>query len=117
MPVLNALVIGDRRVSVDDEGYLVNMDDWDESVAIALAKQTGTAVLTQDKIAILKFIRSYYKTYNFFPMLSAVCKNIAKPRDCMTEEFYTPLIAWKLAGLPKPDEPVLSLLEAGQTPG
>jgi hypothetical protein len=33
------------------------------------------------------------------------------------EEFYNPLLAWKLAGLPKPEEPIISLLEAGQSPG
>jgi hypothetical protein len=50
-------------------------------------------------------------------MLSAICKNVNKPKDCLQEEFYNPLIAWKLAGLPQPEEPLISLLEADQSPG
>jgi hypothetical protein len=46
-----------------------------------------------------------------------VCKKISKPKDCMIEEFSAPLVAWKLAGLPHPEEPIISLLTAGQTPG
>ncbi|MGE5173783.1 MAG: TusE/DsrC/DsvC family sulfur relay protein [Betaproteobacteria bacterium] len=107
----------DKPVTIDDEGYLVNMNDWDESVAQALAEREGSGPLTSDKIEILKFIREYYKRYDFFPILRAVCKNVNKPRDCMNEDFPNPLIAWKLAGLPHPEEPVISLLEAGQSPG
>jgi sulfur relay (sulfurtransferase) DsrC/TusE family protein len=77
----------------------------------------GVGDVTEDKLAILKFIRWYYKKYNFFPMLSAVCKNVNRPRDCFHEEFYNPMLAWKLAGLPHPEEPLISLLEADQTPG
>lgn len=118
MPVLDYIKVneGAKRVAIDEDGYLANMDDWDESVARALAERSGFGELTSDKIEILKFIREYYKKYNFFPMLRAVCKHVDKPRDCMVDEFEVPLDAWKLAGLPHPEEPVISLLEAGQTP-
>ena len=118
MPVLDYIEInnGAKRVAIDEDGYLVNLDDWDESVASALAERMGYGRLTGDKIEILKFIREYYKKHNFFPILRAVCKHVSKPRDCMIDEFVVPLNAWKLAGLPHPEEPVISLLEAGQTP-
>src|SRR5512144_1272704 len=117
-PVLDYIEInkGAKRVAIDDNGYLVNFDDWDESVARALAERTGFGELTGDRIEILKFIREHYKKYNFFPILRAVCKYVNKPRDCMIDEFEVPLVAWKLAGLPHPEEPVISLLEAGQSP-
>ena len=107
---------GKKRIAIDEDGYLVNMDEWDESVARALAERMKCGQLTRDKIEILIFIREHYKKYNFFPILRSVCKNLNKPRDCMRDEFEVPLIAWKLAGLPHPEEPVISLLEAGQTP-
>jgi TusE/DsrC/DsvC family sulfur relay protein len=107
----------DKKIAVDDEGYLVNYDDWNETVAKTLAERAGVGELSQDRIAILKFIREYYKQYNFSPLLRAVCKNVHRPKDCVHEEFYNPLLAWKLAGLPKPEEPIISLLEAGQSPG
>ncbi len=106
-----------KKIAVDDEGYLVNIDDWDESVARVLAARLKMGDLTDEKIAMLKFIHEYYKKYDFFPIVGAVCKNVNKPRDCMIETFDVPLVAWKLAGLPHPTEPVISLLEAGQSPG
>lgn len=114
MPVLE---YEKKKINVDDEGYLVNFDGWDEGAARALAAREGIDELTEDRIAILKFIREYYKTYNFFPILNAICKNVHEPKDCMQEKFMNPLVAWKIAGLPKPEEPVISLLEAGQSPG
>jgi TusE/DsrC/DsvC family sulfur relay protein len=117
MPVLDYLEIKGKKIAIDEEGYLVNFDDWDEAVAATLAGREGLADLTDDKLAALRFIREYYKKYNYFPILNAICKNIHKPKDCVQEDFINALLAWKLAGLPKPEEPIISLLEAGQSPG
>jgi TusE/DsrC/DsvC family sulfur relay protein len=114
MPVLE---YKEKKINVDDEGYLVNLDDWDEGVARALAAREGIDELADDRIAILKFIREYYKTYNFFPILNAICKRVSEPKDCVQEKFMNALLAWKIAGLPRPEEPIVSLLEAGQSPG
>jgi TusE/DsrC/DsvC family sulfur relay protein len=106
-----------KRVAVDEEGYLVNYGEWDEMAAQALAAQEGVGELPPDKISALKFIREYYERYNFFPILNAVCKHVHKPKDCVQEDFLNPLLAWKIAGLPRPEEPIISLLAAGQSPG
>jgi TusE/DsrC/DsvC family sulfur relay protein len=107
----------DRMIAVDEEGYLVNFDDWDEDVARELAISAGVGELTPESIAMLKFIRDHYETYNFFPIVNSICRNIHAPKDCVAEKFFNPLIAWKIAGLPPPEEPIISLLEAGQSPG
>ena len=114
MPVLKEKK---RMIAVDDEGYLINFDDWDEGVARELAARADVRELTPEGISMLKFIRGYYKTYNFFPIVNSICRNIHAPKDCVTEKFFNPLIAWRIAGLPHPEEPVISLLEAGQSPG
>jgi hypothetical protein len=41
----------------------------------------------------------------------------ALPPGKFLRRFFAPLLAWKLAGLPTPEEPVISLLSAGQSPG
>lgn len=105
-----------KKVEIDDEGYLVNMDDWDENVACALAEREGVEELTNDRLEVLKFSRDYYKKFNFFPIMRGICKNIHQPKDCVSEQFASPLQAWKLAGLQKPDELVVNVLEYGQTP-
>jgi len=106
-----------RMIDVDSYGYLINFNEWDEDVARELAARAGISELTPESIAILKFIRDHYKTYNFFPIVGSICKKIHEPQDCVNEKFMNPLVAWKIAGLPHPDEPIISLLEAGQSPG
>lgn len=109
--------IKNRIVAVDEDGYLVNFDDWDEDVARELAARANVGELTPERISMLKFIRDHYKTYNFFPIVNSICRNIHAPKDCVAEKFLNPLIAWKIAGLPHPGEPIISLLVAGQSPG
>lgn len=106
-----------KKTAVDDEGYLVNFDDWDEEVARELAARAEVGELTPESIAILKFIRDHYKVFNFFPIVNSICTKLHEPKDCVTKKFFNPLIAWKIAGLPHPEEPIISLLEAGQSPG
>ncbi|MBI5100665.1 MAG: TusE/DsrC/DsvC family sulfur relay protein [Nitrospirae bacterium] len=103
MPVIEYL---GTRITLDDDGYLVNTGDWNETVARALAEREGAGEMTKDKMDILKFMRHYYEEYNFFPILRFVCKNVGQPKDCVTEKFIEPVIAWKIAGLPNPGDEV-----------
>jgi TusE/DsrC/DsvC family sulfur relay protein len=107
----------DRTVPVDNDGYLIDFNDWDELVAQELASRAGIGALGAESIAMLKFIRDHYKIYKFFPIINSICRNLHEPKDCVAEKFPNPLVAWKIAGLPHPEEPVISLLEAGQSPG
>ena len=91
-----------KQIELDDEGFMVNMDEWDEEVAKSLAEQQEGTELTEEKMEILRFMRSYYQKFHAFPILHYVCKNIHQPRECVREKFIDPMRAWKLAGLPKP---------------
>ena len=86
-------------------------------MAQALAAREGIKALGPDRLNMLKFIRWYYRTFDFFPIINAICKKVHEPKDCVHEKFINRLIAWKVAGLPHPEEPITSLLEAGQSPG
>ncbi len=114
MPVMQ---VNDRTIALDDEGYLVNFQDWDEEVACELAARLDVGKLGAESISMLKFIRDHYRVFNFFPIVNSICRNIHAPKNCVSEKFFNPLIAWKIAGLPHPEEPIISLLEAGQSPG
>jgi tRNA 2-thiouridine synthesizing protein E len=56
-------------------------------------------------------MRNYFKQYNAFPILRAVCRNVHQPRNCVREDFIDPIKAWKIEGFPKPLEQVVSDLE------
>lgn len=94
-------------ITVDDDGFLVNIDDWSEPVARVLAAREGIADLPEDRLDILKFMREYYGKHRFFPIVRYVCKNVHQPNNCVTEQFIDPVTAWKIAGLPNPGEEVL----------
>ena len=103
-------------VRMDEEGYLLDFDEWDENTASAIAHREGIKELTKEHIDILKFIRRHFSEYGYFPVVHAVCKNVSQPEACLTERFMNPIVAWKIAGLPKPDAVILNLIEHGEPP-
>jgi len=95
----------DLTIKVDDEGYLLNLDDWNERVACALThtvEDVDECDLTDDRMEILKFMRDYYRRFEAFPIVRQVCKNVRQQNACLYEQFIDPIKAWKIAGLPKP---------------
>jgi tRNA 2-thiouridine synthesizing protein E len=109
-----AIEVKGKKIELDDEGYLVNSEDWSENVACALADKEGvskTCPLTKEKIEILKFMREYYQKFEAFPIPRGVCIRVHQERQCTYEEFPEPLLAWKIAGLPKPSRHVVASLQ------
>lgn len=102
--------VAGRKIEVDSEGFLVNENDWDEAVACALAEREGIEELTKERMAIIKFMREFYKVNHAFPVLNGVCLRVNQPKSCVRKQFMDPLTAWKVAGLPKPDEHVVAEL-------
>lgn len=99
-----------RKIPLDKEGYLTNFEDWNEDIAHILAEREEVDELTKERMDILLFMRDYYKKFNAFPILNAVCRNIHQPDGCTYEQFPDPIIAWKIAGLPKPTTEVFALI-------
>jgi len=93
-------------ITVDEDGFLVRSEDWTEAVARVLAMREGIGELSEDKLDILRFMRTYYLKHHFFPIVRFICKNVHQPRNCVTEQFMDPVKAWKIAGLPNPGEEV-----------
>lgn len=105
-----------RPERTDTEGYLLDYENWDENIAADMAAHEGIGNLTREHLEVLRFIRRHYEQYHYFPVVHSICRNISQPRDCMSEGFMTPALAWKIAGLPKPDVVVRNLLEHGESP-
>jgi TusE/DsrC/DsvC family sulfur relay protein len=105
------------KIELDDEGFLIDFDKWNKKVACALAEREGVSKqcpLTKEKMNILKYMRNYYKKFNSFPIVRYVCKNVHQPKDCQYEQFPDPIIAWKIAGLPKPMVEVYAYIKHGK---
>jgi tRNA 2-thiouridine synthesizing protein E len=99
-----------KQIEVDDDGYLLNLDDWTNDLATHLAKQDGVE-LTESHWEVINFLREYYKQYQIAPMIKILVKEIGKamgPEKGNTKYLYElypggpAKQACKYAGLPKP---------------
>lgn len=92
-----------KNITLDNEGFLVDQEDWNHDVARVIAKQTGIDELNDEQMEIIEFLRKYYQKFNAFPILNYVCKHVKQSQSCLNDEFINPMNAWKIAGLPKLD--------------
>jgi tRNA 2-thiouridine synthesizing protein E len=106
MSTIATIALKERGVSVDDEGFLIEPEEWTEAVARVLAAREGIAELTEEQLDILRFMRTYYGRHHFFPIVRFVCRSVGQPGACITDRFSDPVTAWKIAGLPNPGEQV-----------
>ncbi|MCP5277630.1 MAG: TusE/DsrC/DsvC family sulfur relay protein [Thiobacillus sp.] len=56
------LMVDGKEVLTDPEGYILNMDEWSENYAVALAAQEGLT-LTDEHWEVIRFIREYYEEH------------------------------------------------------
>jgi len=102
--------VNGKSYEVDEEGYLVNLNDWNEEVAVYLA-QTENVTLTDQHWEVLNFLRDYYNEFQIAPAVRVLTKAIGKKLGAekgnsqyLYELFpYGPAKqACKIAGLAKP---------------
>ena len=106
-----SLEVNGATIDLDDDGYLVDRTQWNQDVALALAK-TEDVEMSDQHWEIVNFLRSYYEEYQIAPMIKILAKEIAKIRDIDKREASKVLYdlfpsgpakqACKIAGLPKP---------------
>lgn len=98
--------VKNKKIEVNDEGFLIHPEQWDKDVAETLAKQEeGIENLTEDHWAVVNYIRNYYIEKNLAPMVRKVCQTTGFPLKYIYELFPSGPAkgACKVAGLPKPD--------------
>lgn len=98
-------------IEFDEEGYLRNLEDWDESVANSIADMEGLT-LTQEHWEIIHIIREFYEQYQLSPAMRPLVKAVSlklgkdKGKSIYLMKLFpgspAKLIA-KISGLPKPD--------------
>lgn len=104
------LQVDGRRIELDEDLCLCNLDDWDEAVALALAAEEGLQ-LEEAHWEIIQAVRQFYQQFDLSPANRALVRYV---RQQLGEEkgnsAYLNLlfngrparIASRLAGLPKP---------------
>ena len=103
---MSEIEVAGRKIEVNEEGFLLHPEEWDEDVARALARvEEGLEELSDEHWAVIKYIRSYFNENNLAPMVRKLCKASGLPLKRIFELFPSGPAkgACKLAGLPKPD--------------
>jgi tRNA 2-thiouridine synthesizing protein E len=105
-----ALDVGGKSIETDEEGYLVNRDDWSQEVAEAIAKAENLD-MSENHWEVVNFLREYYDEYQIAPAVRVLTKAIGKKlgKDKGNSKYLYELFpygpakqACKIAGLPKP---------------
>jgi tRNA 2-thiouridine synthesizing protein E len=105
-----SIEVNGKSIETDEEGYIVNLSDWDEDIANELAKEEGID-MSENHWEVVNFLREYYDEYQIAPAVRVLTKAIGKKLGAekgnskyLYELFpYGPAKqACKIAGLPKP---------------
>ncbi|MDD2724697.1 MAG: TusE/DsrC/DsvC family sulfur relay protein [Methylovulum sp.] len=104
------LMVDGMALATTEQGFLVNLADWNEQVALALA-EVEHIQLTDAHWELIGFMRHYYQQYKHLPNARVFAKAIAKTlgEDKGNSRYLLKLFpdgplkyTCKLAGLAKP---------------
>lgn len=96
--------VNGQVVELDEDGFLVTLDQWNEDVAKFLAKEEGVEELTEDHWKLINYLKGYFAEYGIAPMV----RKMTKESGYSLKEIYDLFPsgpakgACKVAGLPKP---------------
>ncbi|MCL4847176.1 MAG: TusE/DsrC/DsvC family sulfur relay protein [Acidobacteria bacterium] len=94
------------QIELNEEGFLLHPDLWNDEVAAALAREAeGIQALNEKHWAIVNYIRGYWLEKGMAPMIRALCQQTGVRLREVYELFPSGPAkgACKVAGLPKPD--------------
>jgi len=112
------ITVQGKVIETDDEGYLLNRDDWSELVAEEMAftqAQQDHVKLTETHWGLIHYFRDYYLEYKVHPTMHKLVMTLGKQHgehfhdEKAYEKFLYDIFPHgpvqelcKLAGLPKP---------------
>jgi tRNA 2-thiouridine synthesizing protein E len=66
-----------KSYETDEEGYLVNLSDWNTEIANYIAK-TEEVPMTDQHWEVINFLREYFEEYQIAPAVRVLTKAIGK---------------------------------------
>lgn len=93
-----------KKIEVDEDGFLVDPEDWNEDVVKIFAKVEEVDNLTENHWKVINYLRDYFKQFGIAPMIRKLCKDTGFSLKEIYDMFPSGPAkgACKLAGLPKP---------------
>ncbi|MFA6901571.1 MAG: TusE/DsrC/DsvC family sulfur relay protein [Gallionellaceae bacterium] len=93
----------------DGDGFLLDPENWNEELALSIAREEGLAELGDEHWAIIRFLRENYLSGGL-PAVSHVCRVNHFDSNCLPDLFQSVKAAWRIAGLPNPGEEAKSYM-------
>ncbi|MBI5331004.1 MAG: TusE/DsrC/DsvC family sulfur relay protein [Betaproteobacteria bacterium] len=90
--------------SFDPDGFMREMEHWNEETARRIASEDGLGDLDERQITLVRQLRTSYQRLGALPAWTHVCHLAGFGPDCMTRLFPDAREAWRIAGLPNPGE-------------
>ncbi|MEJ1297234.1 MAG: TusE/DsrC/DsvC family sulfur relay protein [Candidatus Sedimenticola sp. (ex Thyasira tokunagai)] len=99
-----------KTFETDEEGYLVNLNEWIPAIATEMSKEDELE-LTDEHWDIINFLREYYEEYQIAPAVRVLTKAVGKKlgKEKGNSKYLYSLFpygpgkqACRFAGLPKP---------------
>ncbi|MCP4291200.1 MAG: TusE/DsrC/DsvC family sulfur relay protein [bacterium] len=96
---------GKIRVDLDEKGYLLDPEQWNDKVAQALAQDEGIDKLTEEHWRVIDYLREFQEEHNTAPMIRILCRETGYTLMQIYDLFENGPAkgACRVAGLPRPD--------------
>ncbi len=88
----------------DEDDFIINPDNWTESLAQQLATNAEITALEKSHWEIIHFLRDKYLRLGAIPPMNKVCRELGQDRNAVRTLFGSCLQLWQIAGLPYPGE-------------
>jgi dissimilatory sulfite reductase related protein len=101
---MTTTLIADAPVEVDFEGFLVDSQQWNETIAQAIARQNGIPELTDRHWLVVRFMRERFLETGTAPSIRSLGKESGVPIKELYQLFPKgpAKLAAKIGGIPKP---------------
>lgn len=101
---MSTTTLAGRTVEVDAEGFLQHADEWDRSLAEAMAVDLGVGPLTDRHWLVIEFMRDRFLETGTAPSIRSLGKQSGVPIKELYQLFPKgpAKLAAKLGGIPKP---------------
>ncbi len=96
--------LGGIEIEIDEDGFLQELEKWNEQVANDLAKTEEAYPMSEDSWKLVNYLRNYYLDYEIAPPVRMVIKQTGFDLKYIYKLFHGGPAkgACKVAGLPKP---------------
>ena len=101
---MTTMILANKDLEVDAEGFLADASQWDETIAAAIAREAGIERLTDRHWLVIKFMRERFLTTGAAPSIRTLGNESGVPIKELYQLFPKgpAKLAAKIGGIPKP---------------